>query len=282
MRADLCSGCGAPYARCGPELWTQQRKCCPDCTHALDDSGRVRFGDCVELMPDFPGRGTVDLLLTDPPYKIAANMNGKKHRGRREKRGFGVRFNQRYDGGFVPYRRWLARAVPTLKPGANVVIFEQPLNLDAVRRAVLASGLKYLGFGVWHAVGRSSNMNRRPFSTMDVWVWACEPSRPYFYAKRAGLEDVLTAHTENNYVAGHGVPGAKPVAILRRIIHALCPEGGLVLDPFLGSGSTGRAAREEGRRWAGCEIGERLREVVAARSLVGYPPLSRWGEEAVA
>lgn len=244
--------------------------------------GDVRFGDCVALMPEFPGLATVDLLLTDPPYKIAANLGGKKHRGRRERRGFGIRFNQRYDGGFVPYRRWLTRAVPTLKPGANVVIFENPLNLDTVRRAVKSAGLKYNGFGVWHAVGRSSNMNRRPFSSFDVWVWASNPGRPYFYADRAGLADLLVAHTENNYTAKHGVPGAKPVAILRRIIHALSPEGGIVLDPFFGSGSTGRAAREEGRRWAGIEIGERLRDTVSARALVGYPPLSRWGEEATA
>jgi site-specific DNA-methyltransferase (adenine-specific) len=248
------------------------------------DSGLVRFGDCLELMPEFPGLESVDLLLTDPPYRIAANLNGRKSpiSGRREKRGFGARFDKHYDGGFVPFRRWLARAVPALVPGANVVIFENPLNLEAVRRSVLASGLKYNGFGVWYATGRSSNMNRRPFSNFDVWVWASKPGRPYFYADRAGLADVLVAHTENNYVAHHGVPGAKPVSILRRLIHALCPEGGLVFDPFLGSGSTGRAAREEGMRWAGCEIGGRLRDTVAARALVGYPPLSRWIREAVA
>ena len=48
-------------------------------------------------------------------------------------------------------------------------------------------------------------------------------------------------------------PTQKPVGILRELVRC-APPGGLVLDPFAGSGATGEAALLEGRRFAGCEL----------------------------
>lgn len=249
------------------------------------EGGDLRFGDCTVLMPTFPGVGTVNLILTDPPYRIAANLEGGKLRGRRERRGFGKSFNLHYHGGFVPYRRWIALAAETLVPGGIIVVFESPMNLRAVAAALEACGLSYNGFGVWYAMGRQSNLNRRPFSSMDVWVWGSKPGAPYFYGKAPGLADVLAAPT---FLGPRGdgrahpiVPGAKPVAILRPLIRAFCPPGGKVLDPFFGSGSTGRAVREEGagRTWAGIEIGPKLEPTIRARALYGYARLERFGED---
>lgn len=50
-----------------------------------------------------------------------------------------------------------------------------------------------------------------------------------------------------------GYPTQKPVALLERILAATCPPGGLVLDPFLGSGTTAEAAERLGRRWIGVD-----------------------------
>lgn len=46
----------------------------------------------------------------------------------------------------------------------------------------------------------------------------------------------------------------KPVPLLRRLIRVSCPDGGVVFDPFMGSGSTGVAARHTGRKFIGCEL----------------------------
>lgn len=52
-------------------------------------------------------------------------------------------------------------------------------------------------------------------------------------------------------------PCEKPVALLRRIVRVSSRTGDLVIDPFMGSGSTGVACAEEGRRFCGCEISPR-------------------------
>lgn len=60
-------------------------------------------------------------------------------------------------------------------------------------------------------------------------------------------------------------PTEKPLALLDHLIRYACPEGGLVLDPFAGSGSTLDAARQAGRRAVGIEADERYAEAAARR-----------------
>jgi DNA modification methylase len=60
-------------------------------------------------------------------------------------------------------------------------------------------------------------------------------------------------------------PTEKPVMLLRQLIEASSLHGDVVLDPFLGSGSTVVAARTEGRRAVGIEIEERYCEIAAKR-----------------
>lgn len=65
--------------------------------------------------------------------------------------------------------------------------------------------------------------------------------------------------------AASGHPHAKPVPLLRTLIERSTRRGGLVLDPFMGSGSTLRAAKDLGRRAVGIELEERYCEIAARR-----------------
>jgi adenine-specific DNA-methyltransferase len=62
-----------------------------------------------------------------------------------------------------------------------------------------------------------------------------------------------------------GYPTQKPVALLERIVAATCPPGGLVLDPFLGSGTTAEAAERLGRRWIGVDSNPEAIRIARAR-----------------
>lgn len=62
-----------------------------------------------------------------------------------------------------------------------------------------------------------------------------------------------------------GYPTQKPVALLERIVTATCPPGGLVLDPFLGSGTTAEAAERLGRRWIGVDSNPAALRIARAR-----------------
>jgi site-specific DNA-methyltransferase (adenine-specific) len=73
----------------------------------------------------------------------------------------------------------------------------------------------------------------------------------------------------------------KPLALMRWLVRLLCPPGGLVLDPTVGSGTTGAAAVLEGRRFLGIELEPAYIEIAAARiahharGCPGRPKVSR-------
>jgi site-specific DNA-methyltransferase (adenine-specific) len=73
-------------------------------------------------------------------------------------------------------------------------------------------------------------------------------------------------------------PTVKPVSVMAWCIRLVTPPGGLVLDPFTGSGTTGIAARREGMRFVGCELSEEYAEIARARIAHASGPLFSGGE----
>jgi len=64
-----------------------------------------------------------------------------------------------------------------------------------------------------------------------------------------------------------GYPDQKPLHVCRHIIETMCPVGGLVVDPFMGSGTILLQAKLSGMRWAGCDISEAAVELATRRLL---------------
>jgi DNA modification methylase len=74
-----------------------------------------------------------------------------------------------------------------------------------------------------------------------------------------GLDGQVTAARKNFH------PTVKPLDLMRHLISLVTPEGGVVLDPFLGSGTTACAAILDGFQWVGCELTEDYWPLIEAR-----------------
>ena len=83
-------------------------------------------------------------------------------------------------------------------------------------------------------------------------------SSRYFYTAK-------TNQAERNAGANNTHPTVKPVELMRYLVRLVTPKAGLVLDPFMGSGSTGMAAREEEFKFIGIEKEEEYYEIAKAR-----------------
>jgi site-specific DNA-methyltransferase (adenine-specific) len=68
-------------------------------------------------------------------------------------------------------------------------------------------------------------------------------------------------------------PTQKPLGLIRRIVESILPPGGVCIDPFMGSGTTLRAAKDLGRKAIGIEIEERYCEIAAKRMSQEVLPL---------
>lgn len=190
----------------------------------------VRHGDCIPLMRRMDA-ASVDFILTDPPYLVRY----------RDRAGRTIRNDA--DG------RWLkpafAEMFRLLKPDSFCVSFYGWNQVDQFVAAWREAGFRIVGHLVF-AKSYPSSVRFLEHRHEQAYLLAKgDPSEPATL-----ISDVLGW----SYTGNRLHPTQKPVDVLRPIVTAFCPRGGLVLDPFCGSGSSLVAAREEGRAFLGIEL----------------------------
>lgn len=222
-----------------------------------DQDGITIFhGDCREVLP---GLDRVDLVLTDPPY------SNKTHRS--------IRSNNKNAPGGMRVVNFAATDTDALRP-----IFER---LGAITRRWVVSTLDYSAafeFDVDPPVG---------LRVMRIGVWVKTNPMPSLVGDRPGQgwEAVTYMHRvdikpqwsggvrSGNFILpteqGTGHPTAKPLSMARQIVEWFSDPGDTILDPFMGSGTTLRAAKDVGRRAIGIELEERYCEIAAKRLAQG-------------
>jgi site-specific DNA-methyltransferase (adenine-specific) len=199
-----------------------------------DDSVTIYHGDCRDILPHITG----DVVLTDPPY------------------GIGKKYGDSYtDSGGPDYWDFM-RDVVKLSIGAAGTV--------AMTHRVLA--LRELTDWDWCAAWVKRNQQMRLFSMPVLPTW--EPIMLW------GVKGIDMPHKPDTFqidgVPSTTVPGGhpfpKPERLMADLADWLCPDGGTVIDPFLGSGTTLRVVKDRGGRKAiGIEIEERYCEIAAKR-----------------
>ncbi len=234
------------------------------------DVGRglyVYHGDCLEVMDAMAARhpdGCVDLIFADPPYFLS-NGGITCHGGRMVKvdkgawdKSRGAEENHNFN------REWLRRCQALLKPNGTLFVSGTHHVIFSVGFALQELGLKLLNQITWQKPNPPPNLACRCFThSTETVLWAAknEHSRHVFnYAdmKRANggkqMKDVwnFTAPKPGEKRLGKH-PTQKPMILVERIILAASQPGDLVMDPFLGSGTTAIAAALLGRKCIGIE-----------------------------
>ncbi len=195
----------------------------------------IHHGDCRVIMPEFPD-ASFDFVLTDPPYL--------------------VNFKGRWDGA----RRAIVGDVDPdwLKP--TFMEIWRVLKWDAFCLSFYGWPHSDLFVGLWKELG--FRLVSHLAFIKNVWglgrftrgqhetAFLLAKGHPPIPAK--GISDVIMWEREND--AFH--PNQKPVGALYPLLAAYVPKSGIVLDPFMGSGSTLRAAKDMGLKAVGIEIDE--------------------------
>lgn len=234
---------------------------------ALDS---VFTGDTLELGPLLPP-GSVDIMIADPPYDLPKNFDGE-------------RFAPMGHEAYLEYTKtWLGAIASSLKPDASIYVCADWRSSSAVYLA-LAERFIVRNRVTWKRdKGRSSSRNWKNASE-DIWFatvgdsyhfdadavrvrkrvvapyrengapkdWTEDASGRWRMSGASNVWDDLTvpfwSMPENT---DH--PTQKPEKLVARLLLASSRPGDVVLDPFLGSGTTAVAARKLGRRFMGIE-----------------------------
>lgn len=240
-----------------------------------DERATLYRADALAVLRDLP-TASVDGIITDPPYSSGGMMRGDRQAPTEQKyRGW----SQNDDGssrkptatyaGFTGDTRdqrgylywfalWAGECQRIAKPGAHFLTFTDWRQLPTTTDAVQAAGWVWRGLAVWDkGIGRPMRGRFRNHIEYVVWATNGPVAEEDVY-----LDSVFRVAPPRPETRLHLTE--KPVALVRRLV-PLIPEGGVILDPFAGSATTGVAAIAEGRRFIGIELTEHYADVAAER-----------------
>lgn len=215
--------------------------------------------DCIKAMKKIEDH-SVDLILTDPPYNLGNFMRNRDTNLKK------MRDNFFGDAGWdnLEYDEWLdsmdtffAEAARVLKPGGAAIVFMAIIKVESLISCAEKNNLYYKTTGIWHKQNpMPRNMNLHFINSTEAWVY-------FTYKKRTGtfnnngkaIHDFFETPVTSMGEKKHGKhPTQKPIALMEHFIQLLSNEGDVVLDPFMGSGSTGVAAVRNHRNFIGVEL----------------------------
>ena len=230
----------------------------------------ILVGDCVAEMDGLPA-ASVDLVFADPPYNL--QLEGTLTR---PDQSLVDAVDDAWDkfADFAEYdaftRAWLSAARRVMKPNATIVVIGSYHNIFRVGAALQDLGFWILNDIVWRKANPMPNFRGRRFTNAhETMIWAARGPEAKAYtfnyeALKAGNEDcqarsdwflpLCTGVERLKDESGRRThPTQKPEALIARVLIAASNAGDLVLDPFLGSGTTGAVARKLGRAFIGVE-----------------------------
>ena len=214
-----------------------------------DKDIQIYLGDCRDILPTLP---KVDLVLTDPPYGIDYLTNHRTWR---------VHIATPIIGdGVVPLD-----VVPllTIKEGGAVYWFTTERSIESFYVAAEACGLTAKRMIVWDKMNWAAGDLKGDWAVRTEYIpWAAK-GRHVLRGPRPNNILQVRREVAANRIVYH--PTQKPVDLFQQIVLASSGEAHTILDPFMGSGTTLRAAKDLGRKAIGIEIEERYCEIAAKR-----------------
>lgn len=214
-------------------------------------SNQVIEGDCLEVMKDIPDK-SIDLVLTDPPYKIGAKGCGLAG----DRKYLHDITNENLDEGFdFNVMNEIERVLKTM----NLIIFCGRLQLKDFIDYVYKKEFKW-NLICWHKTNPTplTNNNYLPDTEYIFHIWKDRKLTGNYHTKKKFY--VLSADQEK-----FSHPTTKPLSLIKNMIINGSDENDLILDPFLGSGTTAVAAKQLKRNYIGIEISEKYVEIAKQR-----------------
>jgi DNA modification methylase len=210
-------------------------------TETLGEGVTVHMGDAREILPSL---GIADAVVTSPPYE--------------QQRDYGQRIDD--------WRGLVSGALSGIKDGGNTQIF---VNLGLIHRdgEIVAYWEQFLGdmraagwrfFGGWYVWDQGPGLP-------GDWAGRLAPAHEFIFhfnrTSRKPSKIVPCTHGGRS----RDNPAVFPVALPRDLIASYTDLGEMVLDPFMGSGTTGVAAVKIGRRFTGIEVEPKYFDIARAR-----------------
>ena len=230
--------------------------------------------DCILAMNELELQ-SVDLIVTDPPYNLGVFMKDRAtnlHKMRDNFFGAAGWDDMGLDDWVSSMDTFFETAAKVIKKGGSMIVFMAIIKVETMIHLAEKHGFYYKTTGIWHKKNpMPRNMNLHFVNSTETWLYFVYKAHTGTFNNNGRVlhdfvETSVTSAGEKKY-GKH--PTQKPVALMDHFVTVLSNPGDTVLDPFMGSGSTGVAACGKDRNFIGIELNqdyyalacERIKEV---------------------
>ncbi|MEX0569597.1 MAG: site-specific DNA-methyltransferase [Candidatus Njordarchaeota archaeon] len=223
---------------------------------------RIYCGNALELLKKVPSE-SIDLVIADPPFGI--DFRGRRSNYNRKRENVLPVYNEIPKEQYLDFsRRWISETYRILKETGSIYIFSGWTNLKDILIAVDDAGFITINHLIWKY--QFGVYTKRKFVTSHYHIiFAVKNEKKYKFNKIEHYpEDVIIM--KRDYWKGVKKPPTRlPIELVKKLILYSTDEGDIVLDPFMGSGTTAVACILTNRYYIGFEIVPELVEFATNR-----------------
>ncbi|MCX6723682.1 MAG: site-specific DNA-methyltransferase [Candidatus Staskawiczbacteria bacterium] len=222
---------------------------------------QIICGDAIEELKKLPDRA-VSSIITDPPYGISKDLNCKN-----ERLGTTAKLNFNFGEWDKLNNEWLELA--TQKTNGWFISFCAKKDIGIFWNALEKNGFIAVDALVWQKPDPVPFNAKSRF--LNAWEIAIVGKRPGAIWNSTYQHNIFKYQAPKNKTRIH--PTQKPLELIKELVLLTTKKGDIVLDPFMGSGTTAVACKESGRNYLGFEIDKKYCELANNRVNSANPPL---------
>ena len=217
-------------------------------------------GDCLEVLANIADN-SIDLVVTDPPYKTTSRGSSGNSGGMLQKdinkKGRVLAHN---DITIKDYARELYRV---LKEGSHCYVMTNHKNLQDMLNTLTDIGFNFIKCLIWDKGNKI--MGQYYMSQFEYIIFLRKGKGVKI--NNCGTSDLLSVpNKKTKDINGNNIHDTeKPVELMKILIENSSNEGDTILDPFMGSGSTGVACKELSRNFIGIELDKQYFDIAESR-----------------
>jgi len=234
----------------------------------------IHHTDAIEFLKSLPDK-CIDMVLVDPPYNIS-KKNDNRDRSqlnspvmRRKKPlnyDFGEWDNFEREDFFDFTKKWLKECCRVLKEDGTIISFFNKEDISFLGWTAKEFGIRTRTIFTWHKTNPVPSFRKVNYlsSTEFIWIGSKGKFKTFNFLKQKEMHNFF--ETPNSSIYGKTKhPTEKPISLISHFIKIHTNEGDVVLDPFLGSGTTAIACLKNNRKFIGIEINEEYVKIARER-----------------
>jgi DNA modification methylase len=223
----------------------------------------IILGNAITELPKLPDN-YVDMILADPPYNIS-KLNDNRDRSKLNSPIMRRKKSLNYDFGdwdnmkreeFLSFtKNWLKECCRILKTNGTIISFFNKEDISYLNWISKEYGVRTRTIFTWHKTNPVPSFRKVNYLSACEFIWIGSKGKfkTFNFKQQKEMHNFYETSNKSCYgVTNH--PTEKPISLIQHLIEIHSNKDDIILDPFIGSGTTAVACKSLGRRYIGIEI----------------------------